>query len=63
MVRKKRKKGLEREKKYIHQILLRVIRWDSVQGSDGLDNRDLSLKKSDFILSSLVIHPIFNHVQ
>lgn len=42
---------------------MKVVRWDSVQGSDGLDNRDLVLEKIDFILSSLVIHPIFNHVQ
>lgn len=42
--KKKRERTREREK-YIHRIPLKVIRQDSVQGSDGLDNRDLSFKR------------------
>lgn len=44
MAKKKKKRTREREKN-IHQIPLKVIRQDSVKGSDGLDNRDLSLKR------------------
>lgn len=47
------------EKKY--PLLLKVTRWDSVQGSDGLDNGHLSLKIVT-LHYLLVIQPIFNHV-
>lgn len=57
---KKGERAVNREKN-IHQIPLKVIRHESVQVSDGLDNWDPSLK-SLFILSFLVKHPIFNHV-
>lgn len=41
---KKKKKKRTREKN-THQVPLKVIRQDSLQGTDGLDNRDLSLKR------------------
>lgn len=45
MAKMKRRERTGDRGKNTHQIPLKVIRQDSVQVSDGLDNRDLSLKR------------------
>lgn len=45
MAKMKKRKRTGDGEKITHQIPLKVIRQDTVKVSDGLDNRDLSLKR------------------